>query len=77
MAYTKLVLTILCGNDKYEVYAASESASPQRIIHYKLQETKENGVATHKWAIINHNFPIPQDLQYQIASNLIWYFSEL
>ncbi|QJT80875.1 hypothetical protein [Kosakonia sp. MUSA4] len=77
MAYSKLVFTILCQDNKYEVYAVGEGAPPQRIIHYQLQEAKANEQLTYEWVILNSNYPIPRDQEYQISSNLIWYFESL
>lgn len=82
MAYSKLVFTVVCkDNDKYEVYAQGEHAKPERIIHYKLCEKQSSNDASlekgYEWVIVNPNMPLPKGPEYQIASNLLWYFEKL
>jgi len=82
VAYSKLVFTVVCqDNDKYEVYAQGEHAKPERIIHYKLREKLNsndvNAGTEYEWVVVNPNMPLPKGQEYQIASNLLWYFEEL
>lgn len=82
MAYSKLVFTVVCkDSNKYEVYAQGEHAKPDRIIHYKLREkmnSNDEDVGTeYEWVIVNPNMPLPRGQEYQVASNLLWYFEGL
>lgn len=77
MSYTKLVLTVLKGDDeKYEVYGGSEHSEAHRIIHYKLQQRKFENVdetnPTFEWVIIDPNVVVPKHKKSQPAVNWLW-----
>ncbi|EFB9251057.1 hypothetical protein ACNFMA_004070 [Escherichia coli] len=81
MSSTKLVKTILChGDNKYEVYATSEYADVDRIIHYKLRSCKNtdgsDGKSESIWLVYDPAVRLPQDPKYKKVSNIDPYLEE-
>ncbi|TJU54500.1 hypothetical protein [Escherichia coli] len=82
MSSTKLVKTILFhGDNKYEVYATSEYADVDRIIHYKLRSCKNtygsDGKSESIWVVYNPAVQLPDDLNYKKVSNIAPYLEKL